>query len=168
MCSLIRGSLRAESGLNRSYELKRNAWPKSWEFCFICWTCRGLKPRRKPPSSERLFQRGKVRGQDIQKFLQQKPCSWSIKISVLKKTRYLKLRNSALWDVREDERGQWNHCFDLHLSSLGPASHAFSSWVFPGAPSGVAAGGWLPDGHPVSIMSSLRTLCWGVCSVMAW
>ena len=45
----------------------------------------------------------------------------------LQKTRYLKLRNVALFCVWENTRvwAYWNHSFNMHLSHLGPASCIF-------------------------------------------
>ena len=46
---------------------------------------------------------------------------------ILRKTRYLKLRNLVLFCVWEGVSvwAYWNHSFHLHLSSLGPASWFF-------------------------------------------
>ena len=53
---------------------------------------------------------------------------WASKVSgKLQKTRYLKLRNVALFYVWEHTRvwAYWNHSFHMHLSHLGPASCIF-------------------------------------------
>ena len=56
----------------------------------------------------------------------------------LKKTRYPRLRNLALFYVWEDAKvwSHWNHSFDMHLNYLGPVSRVFISWV----PSGLSIG----------------------------
>ena len=56
----------------------------------------------------------------------------------LKKIRHPKLRSLPLFCVREDAGvwAHWDHSFNVHLSYLGPAFWAFSSWV----PSGCTAG----------------------------
>ena len=58
------------------------------------------------------------RNQNIQEFLQQRPGSQKSKRLLLKKIRYPKLRNSALFYVWEDARvwTHWNHSWDMHLS----------------------------------------------------
>ena len=60
-------------------------------------------------NSARLLQRGEVGSQDIEEFLQQRPGSQNIRrLLLLKKIRYLKLRNLALFCVWEDA-GVWAH-----------------------------------------------------------
>ena len=77
----------------------------------------------------------------------------------LKKSRHLKLRNLALFYVREDASlGSLKSSFGMHLSYLGPVFCAFSSWV---SESTIASGGscsvwWFDGGHPVSRQSSLQ------------
>ena len=79
--------------------------------------------------------------------------------------------NLALFYVWEDARvwAHWNHSFAMHLSSLGPVSCVFASWVPSGCTVGGGCRGWWLDGrHPVSILSSLRAHCQGSCHVTAW
>ena len=74
-------------------------------------------------NSERLLSRVKLGSQE---FLQQKPGSQNIKRLLLKKTRYLSY--IALFYVWKDARvwAHRNHCFDLYLSCLRPASRVSS------------------------------------------
>ena len=67
--------------------------------------------------------------------LQQRAGSRNIKrLLLIKETRYVNLRNLVLLYVWEVARVwvHWNHSFDMHLSSQGPASCIFSSWVSSG------------------------------------
>ena len=80
----------------------------------------------------------------------------------LKKTRYLKLMNFArVW-------AHWNHFFDMHLSSLGPVSYSFPSWMPLGCTlrGGSVAEGLAVDSPLVSVLSSLRVHRCGGCR--AW
>ena len=67
----------------------------------------------------------------------------------LKKARRLKFRNLVLFYVWEDARvwTHWSRSFDVHLSSLGPGSCVFTTWVPQGLLWGVAAVWWLLDGR---------------------
>ena len=81
--------------------------------------------------------------------LQQSAGSLNIERLLLKKIKYLKLRNLMLFYTWEDARvwAHWNHSFDLHLSHLGPVS-CFSYPKFPqDSLSGVAAAWSLLDGR---------------------
>ena len=96
----------------------------------------GFKPGSQPLGSERLLQRGKGGAftypiMDIQEFLRQKPGSWNLKRLLLKKIRYLKWRNLALFYAWEDARvwAHWNHFLDMHLNCLGPVSCFSHSWI---------------------------------------
>ena len=53
---------------------------------------------------------------------------------LLKKTKYLKLRNLVLFCIWEDARvrAYWNHSFDMHLSYLVSISYVFSPWIYWG------------------------------------
>ena len=67
--------------------------------------------------------------------LQQRAGSVNVKrLLLIKKTRYVKLRNLVLFCVWEGARVwvHWNHSFDMHLSSLRPVSCVFTSWVSSG------------------------------------
>ena len=72
--------------------------------------------------------------------------------------------NLALFYVWEDARvcTDWNHSFAMHLSCLGPASCAFSSWVSSGcvmsvAPAvncyeaGILFESWVPSGLTIRV-----------------
>ena len=52
----------------------------------------------------------------------------------LKKTKYSKLRNLALFYVWKDARiwAHWNHSFDMHFLYQGPVFCVFTSWVSSG------------------------------------
>ena len=126
---------------NTSYtcQLKKNALPKRWELCFIWWAKIQAKTQH---HSKILFQRGSRGNQAIWEFLQQRPVVRTPKDCYeLKKTRYLKWRNLALFYVWEDARvwAHWNRSFDVHLIYAGPIPCVFSSWVS----SGCTVGGWL-------------------------
>ena len=60
-----------------------------------------------------------------------------------------KLMYLVLFYVWKDAKvwAHWNHSFDMHLSSLGNVSCAFSSCVPSGCTIGGACSGWLLDGR---------------------
>ena len=76
-----------------------------------------------------------------------------------------------LFYVWEDARvwAHWNHSFDMHLSSLGPVSWSFSSWVSSGYTVQGGCSNLLLDGvnSPAFILSSLRAHSQGCCNVVA-
>ena len=135
----------------------------------------GFKPGSQPLSSERLLQRGKGGAFiypiiDIQKFLQQKPGSRNLKRLLLKKIRYLKLRNLALFYAWED----------ASLGSL-KSSLWYASWLYGARilllsilnSLGVHSWGWLQWlrawqwAAPVSILSFLQSSLSGM-AVVTW
>ena len=118
---------------------KKNAQPESWELCFILWTSLGLQAQdiASQITLEGLLPRGKGGARIYTGFCNKDQVVRTSKDDCwLKKARHLKLRNLVPFCVWEDARvwAQWNHSFELHLSSLGPVSCAFSSWVSSGAP----------------------------------
>ena len=104
---------------------------------------------------ERTASRRRGRIQVIQRFCNKGQVVWTSKdYCSLKKTRYPKLRNLALFYEWEDARvwAHWNHSFDMHLSCRGQYT-LFISWIyFPrGSPFGVAAIWWPLDGRYSSL-----------------
>ena len=103
----------------------------------------GLKPGTPPLSSERLLQRGKGGARLCKSFYNKEQVVGTSKdYWLLKKTRYLKLMNLALFYVWEDAGvwAHWNHSFDMHLNFLGPVSCIQdASWIPQGAQLGVAS-----------------------------
>ena len=90
----------------------------------------------------------------------------------LKKTRYPKLSNVALFFVWEDARvwAHWNHSFHMHLSYLGPVScifHILSTsrcreWLQPNAADPRSSSlSWLPW------RAGIRWWCWHPC-LLIW
>ena len=131
----------------------------------------GFKPGSQPLGSERLLLRGKGGAftypiMDIQEFLRQKPGSWNLKRLLLKKIRYLKWRNLALFYAWEDARvwAHWNHSFDMHLDYMGPEYYFSPSWIPLGCTVGGDCSGWeLGSGQPLSpswVSSRAHCLGW--------
>ena len=97
--------------------------------------------------------------------LQQRTCSLNIKRFLLRKMRYPKLSNLALFYEWEDSRvwAQWNLPFDMFLSYLGPVSCAFPSWASSGLTIGsgcsLVIARWLVF-FPPGVSSELTSLHW--------
>ena len=82
--------------------------------------------------SDRLLWRGKAGARVYRSFCDKDQVAGISKdYCSFKKTRHLKFKNSVLVYVWEDARlwVHWNHTFDVHLSSLWPASCSFLSQV---------------------------------------
>ena len=65
---------------------------------------------------------------------QRSGCLNSKQLLLIQENQIPKLKNWVLFYVWEDARvwAHWNHSFDMHLSSLGPVSCVFTSWVSSG------------------------------------
>ena len=83
---------------------------------------------------ERTLWGGEERSQVIYKVCNKGQVVWTSKSWLIKENQIPKLTHWVLFYVWEDPRvwAHWNHSFDLHLSSLGPVSCVFTSWVSSG------------------------------------
>ena len=117
-----------------------NLWKKfaqceSWELSFVAGKMRTA-------AWETTFQIAlrncseEVKGEPayIEVLQQRAGCLNSKQLLLIKENQIPKLKNWVLFYVWEDARvwAHWNHSFDMHLSSLGPVSCVFTSWVSSG------------------------------------
>ena len=126
-------------------DLKNYSQHKSWELRFIRWESLGLQAREAASQGtprELLrgggtgdWGRGGVGARLYRYFAAKGRFSGTWKdYRWIKKTRYPKLRNLALFYIWEDARvrAHRNHSLDMHLSYLGPVPCVLTSWVSSG------------------------------------